>query len=136
MDKNKNLKCIIVDDDKVFLIYLKILFELNGFDVTDCTNVHDTLEILKKEKFDLIISDIDMPDKNGFDLVSSIKSNVQTNQIPFLFVSNLDDNQTICNAFKLGAVGFIKKPFLKHHIPKILALLDGKNPKLISVERG
>lgn len=127
MDRNKNLKCLLVDDDKAFLFYLKYIFERNGFNVTVCSNAYDSLAKVNIESFDLIVSDIDMPIMNGFNLLSSLKEHKKAKNIPVICVSNLDDHSSIKRALDLGAVGYFKKPFLKQHLFKVLDILDGKN---------
>ena len=120
-------KCLIVDDEKYFTMYLKILLEKSGFEVTDCFNAKDALEVLKNESFEFILCDIQMPVMDGFDFLYEIKKEDKTKQIPVVFVSNMDDHKYIEKAFKLGASGYIKKPFLKHHVFKVLDLIKIKS---------
>lgn len=133
MTKKTNMKCLIVDDDNTFLIYLKILFEQTGFNVTTCSRVEEALNALKKDDFHLIISDIDMPIKDGFDFVQEVKSNKKTKDIPVVFVTNVDDRAEIDRAFKLGVNGFIKKPFLRPQIKNILNIMLGNKNDLIKM---
>lgn len=133
MAKKTNMKCLIVDDDNTFLIYLKILFEQTGFNVTACSRVEEALNALKKDDFHLIISDIDMPIKDGFDFVQEVKSNMKTKDIPVVFVTNVDDRAEIDRAFKLGVNGFIKKPFLRPQIKNILDIMLGNKNDLIKM---
>ncbi|OQX78509.1 MAG: hypothetical protein B6D61_05300 [Bacteroidetes bacterium 4484_249] len=127
MGKQIKNKCLIVDDEHYFTMYLKILLEKSGFEVTDCLSAKEALEVLKYKSFDLIISDIQMPEMDGFDLLSEIKNNEKTKQIPVLIVSNMDDCKYTERAFKLGAIGYIKKPFLKHHVIRILDIVKNGN---------
>jgi len=133
MAKKTNMKCLIVDDDNTFLIYLKIIFEQTGFDVTSCSSVDEALNALKKTDFHLIISDIDMPIKDGFNFVEELKSNSKTKDIPVVFVTNVDDQEDIDRAFKLGVNGFIKKPFLRSQIRNIIDIMLGNKNDLINI---
>ena len=124
MQKLIKPKCLIVDDDRTFLVYLKILIERNGFEVKHTSSVTDALDKLKKDKFNLVISDIEMPSEDGFELLARIKSDTKLNDLPFIFIFNSTDPEYVKRAFDLGVNGFIKKPFLKQKIGKLHALLN------------
>ena len=126
-DKKIKNKCLVVEDDKYTLLYLKILLETSGIEVTDCLSAKDALDALENHSFNLIITDIQMPEMDGFDLISEIKSNEVTKQIPVVVVSNIDDCKFSDRAKKLGAIGYIKKPFLKHHLLRVLDFIKSKN---------
>ena len=127
MDKQIKNKCLIVDDEQYFLMYLKILLEKSGFEVTDCLSAKDALEVLKNKSFGFILCDVQMPEMDGFDFLYEIKNNIKTKQIPVVFVSNMDDHKYMEKAFKLGVSGYIKKPFLKHHVFKVIDFIKNKN---------
>lgn len=116
---NKKKKCLIVDDELFFLKYLKTLFELNNFEVFSSVNASEALEILKKEKVDFIITDIMMPEKDGFWLMEEIRKNSALRDIPVVVVSNNDNHDIVQKVMQLNAAGYIRKPFLKQHIKKV-----------------
>ncbi len=126
MNKQIKSRCLIIDDEKYFSMYLKLLFEHNGFDVTDCSNGKEALEVLKSKSFEFIISDIQMPVMDGFEFLKEMKNDEKTNQIPVVIVSNIDDCEYMKKAFELGAAGYFRKPFLKHHLTDFLDLI-GQN---------
>lgn len=127
-------KCLIVDDDHTFLVYLKVLIERNGFEVKHTSSATVAFEKLKKEKFNLIISDVEMPEVDGFELLSKIKSDSKLNEIPFIFVTNSSDAEYVSKAFSLGVNGFIKKPFIKQKIGKLHAMLNNLDANNASIE--
>jgi DNA-binding response OmpR family regulator len=123
---NKKMKCLIVDDEKYFLLYIKTLFEFNGFDVVTKSNVDDALDVLKTEKVDFVISDLQMPGKDGYCLIEEISKKQQTKDIPIIIVSNDDSKEAVSRVMGMAVAGFIRKPFLKKHIEKIIEFLSIK----------
>ena len=123
---DKKMKCLIVDDEKYFLLYIKTLFEFNGFEVVSSSNVDDALDVLKAEKVDFIISDLQMPVKDGFCLIEEITKDNQIKDIPIIVVTNDDRHNTVNRVMKMGVAGYIRKPFLTNHIKKVTELLSQK----------
>lgn len=118
-------KCLIVDDDQIYLKYLRYFLEYNGLEAISAFRVDQALDILKKEKIELIITDIHMPIRNGFDLLKELKHLPISEKIPVLVVSDNNDYAVIKKALELGANGFIQKPLLKIHMDKVFGLLKG-----------
>jgi DNA-binding response OmpR family regulator len=123
----KKIKCLVVDDEEYFLKYLKFLFEFNGFEVFSSLNVDEALNIVKREKIEFIVSDIYIPGKDGFHLLSELKANIETSDIPVLVVSSDDSKDVMSRALEMGASGYMCKPFLKHHLKKVSDMLAFKN---------
>ena len=124
------MKCLIVDDEKYFLLYIKTLFEFYGFEVVPKSNVDDALEALTTEKVDFVISDLQMPGKDGFCLIEELARKDSTKDIPVIVVSNDDSQDVVSRVMEMGVAGYIRKPFLKRHIEKINEFLSkkGHNP--------
>ena len=123
----RKIKCLVVDDEKHFLQYLKILFEYNGFKVFSSLNVDDALSIVKREKIEFIVSDIYIPGKDGFHFLSELKRNIKTCDIPILVISSDDSRDVVNRAINMGAFGFMRKPFLQHHLKKVSDMLAFNN---------
>ncbi len=123
----KRIKCLLVDDEQYFLNYLKILFELHNFEVLTSPSVDEALDILEKEKVDFIVTDIQMPDKDGFCLIEETQHNKRTKNIPIVVVSNNDSRDVVNKVMHTGVAGFLRKPILKNHIDKIIELLADKD---------
>ncbi len=123
----KKIKCLIVDDEKHFLLYLRILFEHNGYEVFTSLNVNDALDIVNNENIELVLTDINMPGKNGFQFISELKECEKTREIPVLVISSYDSKDIIGHAMELGAVGFMRKPFLQYHLKLVTEIIGNKN---------
>ena len=81
------------------------------YDVILAKSANDGLEILLKQKIDIILLDVMMPDIDGFEAAKIIKSNKKTKDIPIIFVTASKDNDTIEKCYKVGGDDYINKPF-------------------------
>lgn len=103
-------KILIVDNDEEFNNAACDYLTRNGFDVKGCNSTGSAYNALYDGIFDLIVSDISVPESGGFDLAKNIRS--QNADIPIIFVSEKDDIKTKRKAFLTGADDFIVKPML------------------------
>jgi len=103
-------KTILTVDDTVenLDILSEILF---NYDVIDAISGVDVLEIVKTEKINLILLDIMMPDMDGFEVCKRLKANLNTKDIPIIFITAKTDEDNIEKAYEIGAVDYITKPF-------------------------
>lgn len=101
------MKILLVEDNRVISKGLIYTLEQNGFEVDLCENAESTLESLGGE-YDLFIVDVSLPDGSGFELCSEIKRVCET---PVIFLTALDDEDSIVKGFDLGAEDYITKPF-------------------------
>ncbi|WP_291490516.1 sigma-54 dependent transcriptional regulator [Desulfurella sp.] len=114
------MKVLIVDDDEQLRIALFSTFKHLGHECILAQNAKEALNILRKESFDLILSDLKMPKVDGIDLLKQIKqNNINT---PFVIMTAFGTIETAVLAIKLGAFDFIVKPFSRETIEKILSL--------------
>jgi len=103
-------RILIVDDSLTTRTMEKNILESQGFDVTSAINGVEALELLNKDaNFDLIISDIEMPKMNGFELTQKVKDNPNLQQIPVVIVSSLDSDEYRQQGLDAGADAQIVK---------------------------
>ena len=117
---------LIVDDNSENLYLLELLLKRTGFRVHLAENGVEALDLLKGQKMDLIISDILMPEMDGFSLCRSVKSDDTLSRIPFVFyTATYTDEKDEAYALKLGAEMFIRKPMdPQRFMDKIKQLTD------------
>jgi two-component system chemotaxis response regulator CheY len=84
---------------------------LGDFDICEAPNGFEALRLLPREKFDLVITDINMPDINGLELVSFVKNNDQYRAIPLIIVSTEGSERDRKKGMGLGADAYLVKPF-------------------------
>ena len=111
----------IVDDIKINLKVLEVLLTRNGYKTISALNGIDALSKLQGRSVDLILSDIQMPQMDGFQFCRLCKLDDSLKHIPFLFYSSMKkDSKTIDLARKVGAQAFISKPADPDRLLKIL----------------
>jgi len=98
---------LIAEDDKPMASALQGKLTRAGFSVTVVSNGEEALEQIKQKTFDLIISDLVMPRKNGFDLIRDIRA--LGNQVPIIVSSNLNQEEDLKKIMELGANGYFSK---------------------------
>ena len=99
---------LLVDDDPSTLASLSRAFRLAGHEATVCDNAARALDLVRSEAFDLILSDVVMPGKNGIELLEDLKrAGVRT---PVVLVSGQANIEMAVQATKLGALDFLEKP--------------------------
>ncbi|MCK9411562.1 MAG: response regulator [Prolixibacteraceae bacterium] len=102
---------LIVDDVAANLKILGFILKKEGYKVRPVPNGTLALQAAEKEKPDLILLDVMMPDMDGFEVCKRLKEDQKLADIPVIFISALNDTNDIVNALKAGGVDFITKPF-------------------------
>nr|MDO8119462.1 response regulator [Candidatus Sigynarchaeota archaeon] len=127
-------KILIVDDNKDILNNLEILLEFNDFKVISAINGKEALRLLEQQENipDVIISDIVMPEMNGYDFFKAVSKLPSTYKIPFIFLAAKSAPEDIRLAKMLGADDYIVKPF--NH-DDLLAIISGKIARNKRIER-
>ena len=101
------LRIIEVDDDPAILRVLKDYFQAEGHEVAAHTNVNSALDDMQKNKYDVLITDIVMPERDGFDLIDQLRN--EGNNIPVFVITGYVDNHR-SKALSAGVAGVIGKP--------------------------
>ena len=100
---------LLVEDDENLTKLYKTELELVGLTVSIATNGQRGLEMAKKEKPDLILLDIILPEKLGLSVLKELKGDDATESIPVVVLSNFDQGENPKKAMELGAVAFLSK---------------------------
>ena len=125
MSTPTDLKFLIVDDFSTMRRIVRGLLKEMG-----CNNADEAedgvvaLGMLKQTKYDFVVSDINMPNMNGFDLLKAVKAEDSLKHIPVLMVTAEARKEDIVRAAQEGAAGYIVKPFTK-------ATLEDKVQKIL-----
>ncbi|MDT2381020.1 response regulator transcription factor [Enterococcus avium] len=98
----------LVEDDQAIAKNLMILLQMEGFIVTHAVNKSEAFTLLSKNKFDVALVDISLPDGNGFTVCTEIKSE---QAIPVIFLTASDDEASVVTGLDMGADDYVIKPF-------------------------
>ena len=104
---------LAVDDDENFRTSLRRLLRGAGLKVIPASGALEALEILKKEKIDLVLADLHMIGISGKQLLAQIKESPETQHIPVIMISGVHDVGTVIECLNLGADDYVNKPFDK-----------------------
>ena len=105
-------KILIVDDiPKNIQMAMNILKD-EGYKMFYAKSGEMALKLVLEHNFDLILLDIMMPDMNGFDVCEKLKNDDKTKKIPIVFLSGKDSSQDIEQAYEIGGIDYVVKPFI------------------------
>lgn len=120
---NSYNRILIVEDDTETLEYMRSSLA-EEYSVITATDGQTALNVITEKNPDIVISDVIMPLMNGYDLCSSVKSDVATSHIPVLLLTGMTDRESVIRGLESGADDYIVKPFdmsvLKARIRNIL----------------
>lgn len=113
MTKKPNAKVLIVDDNKTVRTLLSINLKQNEYRVIEAENGAEGLLLVNKEKPDIVISDILMPQMDGFEFCKKVRATSVIPMVPFIFLTSLDQVATELRGFRTGADDYLVKSNIK-----------------------
>ena len=120
---------LIVDDSSATRSAIKKVIKMSGFDVGEyfeADNGRDALSVLEKNWADVILSDINMPIMDGISFFKEVLKDAIMSSIPVIFVTTEGRGEGIKKTRKMGARGYITKPFKPEEIRKVLVEVLGE----------
>ncbi len=122
-----NMKFLIVDDFSTMRrIVRNLLKELGYQNAEEAEDGVDALSKLRGAKYDFVVSDLNMPNMNGFELLRTIRADAALKALPVLLVTAEAKKEDIVTAAQIGASGYIVKPFTKATLEEKLTKILGK----------
>ncbi|NHN25455.1 sigma-54-dependent Fis family transcriptional regulator [Flavobacterium jejuense] len=120
-------KILIVEDDTTFNNMLLQFLKRNNYDAIPTFSIKEALEELDSNSFDIILSDLRLPDRDGLALLSILKQ--QNKSIPFVLMTAYADVKTAVKAMKIGAADYISKPFVPEEALLVLQKILSSDKK-------
>ncbi len=112
MEIDKDIKILVVDDSPAIrMIASKMFKKMDFFNVSLADDGDTGLEELKKESYDLVIADMNMPKMSGLELLAEMKNDEKFKDIPFLLVTAEEDQEEIMSAIRAGISNYMTKPW-------------------------
>ena len=115
------VKILVVDDEVDITRELQILLEKRGYEVVVANSGREALEKVKKEKPDVILLDVMMPDMSGWDVCKKIKEDASTKDIPVIMLTILFGEEEKKKSFEVKADAHIEKPII---IDRIIGVIN------------
>ncbi len=122
-------KVLVVDDEETIRKFLKIHLLKYGYEVKEAVDGEQAIEQLKKDRFDLIICDIVMPRKNGWEVIQEVRSHSITKNIPVIVLTAKNEDDDMFKGYELGANFYITKPFTKSQLLFAISLISDKKTR-------
>ncbi len=122
-------KMLVVDDSLPMRSIIIRSIKASGFteaEFLEAANGKEALEVLRNEWLDLVITDYNMPDMNGMELIQEMKKDDILNAIPVLVVTTEGSKQKVDEFITRGAAGYVKKPFTPEAIRSELIKILGE----------
>ena len=102
---------LIADDSPTIRKFVSFSLKMQGYDVVAAGDGMEAVEKLPQQQFDLIITDLNMPNMDGFELIRVIRENIEYKETPIIILSSLSESEDIERGMNLGANSYLVKPF-------------------------
>jgi CheY-like chemotaxis protein len=102
---------MVVEDHIALRRDMSFILEVAGFDVVSAADGVEALALMKRQTPDLVLSDIDMPNLNGYELLRQMRTEKKLAAVPCILMSGNDDYDHLMTALELGAADYLPKPF-------------------------
>lgn len=104
-------KVLLVDNHSGFRASIEKYFIIGGMSVIQAGTGKEALEMLEEMDIDIVLTDLNMPEMTGLELIEEIRSQQKWDEIPIFLLSVSENSAVVTKAMGLGASGFLQKPF-------------------------
>ena len=117
----KKAKILIIEDDRFLIKLYSSKLQREGFEVMEAISGEEGLNKVLREKPDLVLLDLVLPQKSGFEILSEMKMNPETKDIPVIILTNLGQEPDVEKGLSLGASAYlVKTDFSVNQLPEII----------------
>lgn len=120
MNKDRKPLILSLDDDQEILKLIEMILLRAGYGVSTVDNPQKAFKFLEKERPDLILVDIMMPEMTGYEFSAKLQENRKWAYTPILFLTALEGEEDKARAFASGAVDYLVKPRIRHDLKKVV----------------
>jgi putative two-component system response regulator len=126
----KDIHILVVDDQEIVRISLLKMLRMHGFTCGEAADGYQTLEIMERERVDLVLCDIRMPGMDGLSLVKALAHRIP--EIAIVMVSSMDNAEMAMECLRYGAYGYVLKPFKTNDI--LIAVANALRRRMLELE--
>ena len=117
---------LIVEDSSTTRALIRaVIDELGDFETVEAASGFEALKMLPQQEYDLIITDINMPDINGLELINFVRSNARYSHVPIIIVSTERSEEDKKRGMALGATAYVSKPFKSLELQEVIQKIIG-----------
>ena len=121
---------LVIEDDDIMLKAIRNILGKEGYNVITAKDGKEAFEKLEQGEYDVVVTDLMMPYANGLEVVSRRRSDETKRSVGIIVISSVGNEETITEAFRLGADDYLKKPIMAGELLiRIRKLLANKNSK-------
>ncbi len=121
---------LVIEDDDIMLKAIRNILGKDGYNVITAKDGKEAFEKLEQGEYDVVVTDLMMPYANGLEVVSRRRSDETKRSVGIIVISSVGNEETITEAFRLGADDYLKKPIMAGELLiRIRKLLANKNSK-------
>jgi DNA-binding response OmpR family regulator len=129
---------LIIEDDDIMLKAIKNILGKSGYNVITAKDGKEAFHQMETGEYDVVITDLMMPYANGLEVVSRLRGDSSKRHVSIIVVSSVGNEETITEAFRLGADDYLKKPIMAGELLlRIKKLLDNRanHSKLVTKKK-
>src|ERR1700744_2367703 len=121
---------LVIEDDDIMLKAIRNILGKDGYNVITAKDGKEAFERLENGEYDVVVTDLMMPYANGLEVVSRLRSDDTKRNVGIIVISSVGNEETITEAFRLGADDYLKKPIMAGELLiRIRKLLANKSAK-------
>lgn len=133
--KSPKIQIMLIDDENSLLDALSKYLEHQDFNVLKANSINKALNLLEISTPDILIVDVMMRGKNGYDFIDSLKNSISYNAIPFIFLTAKGMTQDRIKGYKLGCSAYITKPFDPEELISVIENIIFQHNNLNDIEK-
>ncbi|MDR1939102.1 MAG: hybrid sensor histidine kinase/response regulator [Tannerellaceae bacterium] len=112
---------LIVDDVPANVMFVQVILKKEGYSLLAADNGREALQLARERRPNIILLDVMMPGMDGYEVLQQLKTDPDTNHIPVIIMSELNDMSSILKGYQFGAMEYVTKPFRREELIKRIA---------------
>lgn len=111
-DSTNQNQILLIDDDELILKVIYRILTKEGYQVQTATNGKEAMEMIDKQKYNLLITDLMMPYSNGFEVISKFRQHPNAEGVPVIVISSVGTENAVREGLSIGADDYLRKPIM------------------------
>lgn len=126
-------RIVVIEDEPQIRLNLQLMLKAEGHEVTQAANGREGLARIAENRPDLVLCDVMMPELDGFGVLEALRADPANSDLPFVFLTALDDRASMRRGMNLGADDFLNKPFTRDELMEAIKTRLAKHKRTLDV---